>query len=118
MKMTMMFFMTGKSSVAWIMRNVTCLWSHLVTSGVSTMNELCESHVGTLSVEEEDSEPEPEVVLNFAEVLTKVKSFVWVHSNSNDGCDTVLGLESLFFELRRKVCTKQLPITEFSLHRS
>jgi hypothetical protein len=30
--------------------------SHLVTSGVNTMKELCESHVGTLSVEREKGE--------------------------------------------------------------
>jgi hypothetical protein len=63
--------------------------SDLATSGVSTMKELCESHVGTLGVEREDSEPEPEVVPNFAEVLTKVKSFVCAHSNGDGGRDSV-----------------------------
>jgi hypothetical protein len=30
--------------------------SHLVTSGVNTVKELCESHVGTLSVDGEEEE--------------------------------------------------------------
>jgi hypothetical protein len=92
--------------------------SHLVTSGVSIMKELCESHVGTLSMEGEgeDSTPEPKVVLNFAkaqEALMKIKLLVCVHSNSVGGRDSVLSLESSFFEIRRKVCTEQLSITEF-----
>jgi hypothetical protein len=41
--------------------------SYLATSGVNTVRELCESNVGTMSVEGEDSEPEPEVVPNCAE---------------------------------------------------
>jgi hypothetical protein len=47
--------------------------SYLATSGVNMARELCESHVGTMSVvgekEEGDDcepEPEPEVVPNFA----------------------------------------------------
>jgi hypothetical protein len=43
--------------------------SHLKTSGVDTVKELCVSHVGTWSVEVEDSIPEPDVVPNFAEAL-------------------------------------------------
>jgi hypothetical protein len=47
--------------------------SYLATIGVNTVKELCESHVGTRSVEGEeeegeDSEPEHEVVSNFAKV--------------------------------------------------
>jgi hypothetical protein len=93
--------------------------SHLATSGVSTVEELCESHVrATLleGAEDEGEDTEPEVVPNFAkahEALMKVKSFVHAHSNSDDDRDSVLSLESSFFELRCKVSTKQLPITEF-----
>jgi hypothetical protein len=42
----------------------------------------------------------------------KAKSFVYAHSNSNGGHDSVLSLESSFFELRRKVSTNNCPITE------
>jgi hypothetical protein len=35
--------------------------SYLATSGANTVKELCESHVGTMSVEGEDSEPEPKL---------------------------------------------------------
>jgi hypothetical protein len=46
--------------------------SYLATNGINTLKELCESLVGTMSVEgeeeeREDSEPEPEVVPKFAE---------------------------------------------------
>jgi hypothetical protein len=40
-------------------------------------------------------------------------SFVYVRSNSDGDRDSVLSLESLFFELRRKVSTKQLSVTGF-----
>jgi hypothetical protein len=52
-------------------------------------------------------------VPNFAKGLTKVKSFVYAHSNSDGDCDSVLSLESSFFALRCKVSTKQLSITKF-----
>jgi hypothetical protein len=50
---------------------------------------------------------------NFAEALMKVKSVVYAHSDSDGDRDSVLSLESSFFELRRKVSTKQLSIAEF-----
>jgi hypothetical protein len=66
--------------------------------------------------EEEGEDTDPEVVPNFAEAhkaLVKAKSFVYAHSNSDGDHNNVLSLESSFFELRRKVPTKQLSITEF-----
>jgi hypothetical protein len=63
--------------------------------------------------EEEGEDTELEVVPNFAEALMKVQSFVCVCSNSDGDRDSVLSLESSFFELRHKVSTKQLSITEF-----
>jgi hypothetical protein len=80
--------------------------SRLVTSGVNTVEELCESHVGATLLEgakEEGEDTEPEVVPNSAKVheaLMKVKSFVYVHSNSDGDCDSVLSLESSLFELK------------------
>jgi hypothetical protein len=66
----------------------------VVTSGVNTAKELCESHVGTWSVEGEeekgeDSKPEPEVVPNFAEALMKVKLFIYTHTHTHI-CKAVL----------------------------
>jgi hypothetical protein len=76
--------------------------SYLATSDGNTV-ELCESHVGTTSVEREDSALKPEVVPNFAEAqdaLTKVKSFVYAHSNTDGGRDSVLSLETSLFKLK------------------
>jgi hypothetical protein len=95
--------------------------NHLATCGINTVEEVCKSHVGDPPVEGakeegEDTEPEPKTVPNFAdahEVLMKVKSFVYAHSNSDGYCVSVLSLDSSFFELRGKVSTKQLSITEF-----
>ena len=43
----------------------------------------------------------------------KVKSFFYMHSNRDGEHDGVSSLERSFFELRRKVSTKQLSITQF-----
>jgi hypothetical protein len=43
----------------------------------------------------------------------EVRLFVYAHSNSDGDRDSVLRLESSFFELRHKVSTKQLSITVF-----
>jgi hypothetical protein len=49
--------------------------SHLATSSVNTVEELCESDVGpTLIQGAEEEDTEPEVVPNFAKALMKVKS--------------------------------------------
>jgi hypothetical protein len=93
--------------------------SHMVNSGVETVQELCDSLVASRSVEGEGGEKEdgePEVVPNFAEtheVLMKVKSFFYAHSTSDSDRESVLGLEKSYFELRRKVCTKQMSIKDF-----
>jgi hypothetical protein len=64
--------------------------SHVATSGVETVRELCKSLVASGSVEgEEGGEKEdgkPEVVPNFAkthEALMKVKSFFYAHNTSD-----------------------------------
>jgi hypothetical protein len=90
--------------------------SHLATSGVNTVEELCESHVGATLLEgaqEETEDTKPEVVRNFAKPLMKVKSFVYAHSNSNGDRDSVLSLKSSFFELRRKVSTENCQLQSF-----
>jgi hypothetical protein len=63
---------------------------------------------------EEDGEPE--VVPSFAETheaLKKVRSFFYAHSTSDSDRESVLGLEKSYFELRRKVCTKERSMKDF-----
>jgi hypothetical protein len=93
--------------------------SHVATSGVETVQELCVSLVASGSVEGEGGEKEdgePEVVPNFAEMheaLMKVKSFSYAHSTSDSDRESVLGLEKSYFELRHKVSTKHMSIKDF-----
>jgi hypothetical protein len=86
--------------------------SHVATSGVETVKELCENLVASGSVEGGGGEDvEPEVVPSFAEkheALMKVKSFFYAHSTSDSDRESVLGLEKSYFEFRRKVFTKQM----------
>jgi hypothetical protein len=94
--------------------------SHVATSGVETVQELCVSLVASGSVEGEGGEEEdgePEVVPSFVETheaLMKVKSSFYAHSTSGSDCESVLGLEESYFELRSKVCTKQMSTKHFS----
>jgi hypothetical protein len=80
------------------------------------VQELCESHGVSRSVEGEgggEEDGEPKVVLSFAETheaLMKVKSFFYAHSMSDSDHENFLGLEKSYFELRCKVCTKQMSI--------
>jgi hypothetical protein len=94
--------------------------SHVATSGEETVQELCESLVVSERVagegggEKEDGEPK--VMPNFAEMheaLMKLKSFFYAHSTSDSSRESVLHLEKSYFELRRKVCTKQMSIKDF-----
>jgi hypothetical protein len=92
----------------------------VANSVVETVQELCESLLVSGSVEGEGGgekeDGEPEVVPNFAttyEVLMKVKSFFYAHSTSDRDRESFLGLEKSYFELRRKVCTKQMSIKDF-----
>jgi hypothetical protein len=93
----------------------------VATSGVETVQELCVSLVASGSVEGEaergeKEDGESEVVPNFAETheaLMKGKSFFYAHSTNDNDRESVLGLEKSYFELRRKVCTKQMSIKDF-----
>jgi hypothetical protein len=88
--------------------------SHVATSGVETVQELCKSLMASGSVEGEEEgggeeDGELLVVLSFPEIhkaLMKVKSFFYAHSVSDSDHESVLGLEKSYFELRRKVYTK------------
>jgi hypothetical protein len=95
--------------------------SRVGTCGVETVQELCVSLVASGSVEGEEEggeeeDGESEVVPSFAETheaLMKVKSFFYAHSMSDSNCENVLGLEKSYFELRSKVCTKQMSMKDF-----
>jgi hypothetical protein len=67
-------------------------------------------------VEGEEDDGECEVVPNLAEAheaLMKVKYFFYAHSTSDSDHESFLGLQKSYFELRRKVCTKQMSIKDF-----
>jgi hypothetical protein len=96
-----------------------CVDSHVATCGVETVQELCVSLVASGSVEGEGGEKEdgePEVLPSFAETheaLMKVKSFFYAPSTSDSDRESVLGLDKSYFELRSKVCTKQISMKDF-----
>jgi hypothetical protein len=72
---------------------------HVATSGIETVEELCEAFGSTRSVEEED-ENEQEMVPSFAETyeaLQKAKVFFYVQSGSNADHENILSLEKLYF---------------------
>jgi hypothetical protein len=88
--------------------------SHVATCGAETVQKLCVSLVASRSVEGEEGGEEdgkPEVVLSFAEMHEAL--FLYVHSTSDSNRESVLGLEKSYFELRRKVCTKQTSVKDF-----
>jgi hypothetical protein len=94
--------------------------SHVSTCGVETVQELCVILVASGSVAREEGEEEacePEVLPSFAETheaLMKVRSFFYAHSTSDSDCESVLGLEKSYFELRRnKICSKQTSMKDF-----
>jgi hypothetical protein len=93
--------------------------SHVATSGVETVQELCESLVVSGSVEGEEGEEEDgelDVVPSFAEkheTLMKVKFFFYAYSTSDSDRESVLALEKSYFQLRHKDCTKQMSIKDF-----
>ena len=75
---------------------------HVATSGVKTVEELCEALRSTRSVEEEDEEDENELqmVPSFAETyeaLQKVKAFFYAQSGSNADRENILSPKSRIF---------------------
>jgi hypothetical protein len=85
---------------------------HVATSGVETVEELCEAFGSTRSVEEEDdeNENEQEMVPSFArnnEALQKVKVFFNAQSGSSVDHENILSLEKSYFQLRQNSGKKQ-----------
>jgi hypothetical protein len=84
----------------------------VATSGVSTVEELCEAYASTRSVEEKNKEDENEedMVPSFAktyEALEKVRTFFYTHSVTDTDRERILGLEKSYFQLRKNFAMKQ-----------
>jgi hypothetical protein len=93
---------------------------HVATSGIETVEELCEAFRSTRSVEEED-ENEHEMVLSFAETdeaLQKVKVFFFAQSGSDADRGHILGLEKSYFQLWQNSAKKQMTMYDFLLKSS
>jgi hypothetical protein len=80
----------------------------LATSGVSTVEELCEAYGSTRSVEEKNKEDENEqdMVPSLAktyEALEKVKAFFYVHRVTDADRKSNLVLEKSYFQLRKNL---------------
>jgi hypothetical protein len=77
------------------------VYSHVATSGVETVAELCKAYGSTSSVEEKnENENEQEMVPSFTETceaLEKVKAFFYAQSVSDADCENILSLESHIF---------------------
>jgi hypothetical protein len=91
---------------------------HVVTSGISTVEELCEACGSTRSVEEKNTEDENEqdMVPSFAktyEALEKVKAFFYAHSVSDADHENILSLEKSYFQLRQNSAKKQKTMYDF-----
>jgi hypothetical protein len=91
---------------------------HMATSGVETVEELCEAHGSTRSVEEknEEDENEQEMVPTFAETykaLEKVKAFFYAQSVSDADRENILSLEKSYFQLRQNYAKKQKTMYDF-----
>jgi hypothetical protein len=90
----------------------------VATSGVSTVEELCEAYGSTRSVEDKNKEDEyvQDMVPNFAETyeaLEKVKPFFYAHSETDADREHTLGLEKSYFQLRQNSAKKQKKMYDF-----
>jgi hypothetical protein len=89
----------------------------VATSGVSTVEELCEAYVSTRSVEEKNKQGENEdMVPSFAETyeaLEKVRAFCYAHSVTDADRERILGLENSYFQLRKNCDMKQKTMYDY-----
>jgi hypothetical protein len=91
---------------------------HVATSGVETVEELCEAYGSTRNVEEknEEDENEQEMVPSFAETyeaLEKVKAFFYVQSVSDAERENILSLKKSYFQFRQNSAKKQKTMYDF-----
>jgi hypothetical protein len=92
----------------------------VATSGVSTVEELCETYGSTRSVKDKHKEDEnvQDMVPSFAETykaLEKVKAFLYAHSITDMDREHILGLEKSYFQLRQNSAMKQRTMYDFFL---
>jgi hypothetical protein len=90
----------------------------MATSGVSTVEELCEAYGSTRSVEEKNKEDEnvQDMVPTFAETyeaLEKVKAFFYAHSVTDADRKHILGHEKSYFQLRQNSAMKHKTMYNF-----
>jgi hypothetical protein len=90
----------------------------MATSGVSTVEELCEAYGSTRSVEDKNKVDEnvQDMVPNFAETYEaseKVKAFFYEHSVTDADCEHTLGLEKSYFQLRHNSAKKQKTMYDY-----
>jgi hypothetical protein len=81
----------------------------VATSGVSTVEELCEAYGSTRSVEEKNKEDEKEqdMVPSFAETykaLEKVKAFFYAHSVTDADREKIFKSRKVIFSVETKFC--------------
>jgi hypothetical protein len=90
----------------------------VATSGISTVEELCEAYGSTRSVENKNKEDEnvQDMVPSFAETyeaLEKVVAFFYAHSVTDADREHILGLEKSYFQLRQNSAMKQKTMYDF-----
>jgi hypothetical protein len=92
--------------------------NELATCNMSSISELCDDRDGGGNSEEEEEgdKREPELVPSFTKAhaaFETVKSFFYAHSIGEHEEQVIMNLELALFRPKRKVSTKQLPITDF-----
>jgi hypothetical protein len=90
----------------------------VATSGISTVEELCEAYRSTRSVEDKNKEDKnvQDMVPSFAETyeaLENVEAFFYAHSVADADCERILGLEKSYFQLRQNSAKKQKTMYDF-----
>jgi hypothetical protein len=104
-----------KKQVRYDFQSYVSVDHHVATSGIETVEELCEAFGSKSSVKEED-ENEQEMVPSFAktyEALQKVKAFFSAQSGSDTDCENILSLKKLYFQLRQNSTKKQRTMYNF-----
>jgi alpha-D-ribose 1-methylphosphonate 5-triphosphate diphosphatase PhnM len=106
-----------KKKVRYDFQSYVSVDRHVATSGIETVEELCEAFGSTKSVKEED-ENEQEMMLSLAKTykaLQKVKAFFYAQSGSDSDHENILSLEKSYFQLRQNSAKKQRTLYDFFL---
>jgi hypothetical protein len=89
----------------------------VATSGVSTVEELCEAYGSARSVEDKNKDENvQDMVPSFAETyeaLEKVEAFFYAHGVTDADREHILGLEESYFQLRQNSARKQKTMYDF-----